>query len=59
MTQNGADFSKLNMVISDGSGFAALKDKVDIMWFYEAWDNVKCCLLYTSERKRDRSAHGV
>lgn len=42
MTQNGADFSKLNMVISDGSGFAALKDKVDIMWFFEAWDNVKC-----------------
>lgn len=42
MTQAGADFSKLNMVISDGSGFAALKDKADIMWFYEAWDNVKC-----------------
>ena len=42
MTKNGADFSRLNMVISDGSGFAALKDKVDIMWFYEAWDNVKC-----------------
>lgn len=42
MAQNGADFSKMNMVISDGSGFAALKDKVDIMWFYEAWDNVKC-----------------
>ncbi len=38
----GADFSKLNMVISDGSGFTALKDKVDIMWFYEAWDNIKC-----------------
>ena len=30
------------MVISDGSGFEALKDKADIMWFYEAWDNVKC-----------------
>lgn len=44
MAKNGADFSKLNMVISDGSGFAALKDKVDIMWFYEAWDNVKCQL---------------
>ena len=35
MTQAGADFSKLNMVISDGSGFEALKDKVDIMWFFE------------------------
>ena len=42
MTQAGADFSKLNLVISDGSGFEALKDKVDIMWFYEAWDSVKC-----------------
>ena len=42
MTQNGADFSKLNMVISDGSGFEALKDKVDVMWFFEGWDNIKC-----------------
>ena len=31
MTQAGADFSKLNMVISDGSGFEALKDQVDLM----------------------------
>lgn len=44
MTKDGADFSKLNMVISDGSGFEALKDKADIMWFFEAWDNVKCQL---------------
>ena len=29
------------MVISDGSGFEALKDKVDIEWFFEGWDNVK------------------
>ena len=42
MTQDGADFSKLNMVISDGSGFEALKDKVDVMWFFEGWDNIKC-----------------
>lgn len=42
MTKEGADFSRLNMVISDGSGFEALKDKADIMWFFEAWDNVKC-----------------
>ena len=41
MTKDGADFSKLNMVISDGSGFEALKDKVDIEWFFEGWDNVK------------------
>lgn len=44
MSAAGKDFSKLNMVISDGSGFATLKDRVDIMWFYEAWDNVKCQL---------------
>lgn len=44
MTQAGADFSKLNMVISDGSGFAALKDQVDIMWFFEGWDNITCKL---------------
>lgn len=44
MAQNGADYNKLNVVISDGSGFEALKDKVDIMWFFEAWDNVKCKL---------------
>lgn len=44
MTQDGGDFSKLNLVISDGSGFEALKDKADIMWFFEGWDNVKCQL---------------
>lgn len=42
MDQDGGDFSKLNMVISDGSGFEALKDKADVMWFFEGWDNVKC-----------------
>lgn len=44
MDSMGADFSKLNIVISDGSGFAALEKNVDVMWFYEAWDNVKCQL---------------
>ena len=42
MTQAGADYSKLNVVVSDGSGFEALKDRVDIMWFFEGWDNVQC-----------------
>lgn len=41
MKAAGADFSKLNIIISDGSGFEALKDRVDIMWFFEGWDNVK------------------
>ena len=44
MAKDGGDFSKLNMVISDGSGFEALKDEADIMWFFEGWDNVKCKL---------------
>ena len=44
MDSMGADFSKLNIVISDGSGFAALKKNVDIMWFFEGWDNVTCQL---------------
>ena len=42
MAKDGADFSRLSMVISDGSGFEALKNNVDVMWFFEAWDNVKC-----------------
>jgi len=58
MTKEGADFSKLNMVISDGSGFEALKDRVDIKWFYEGWDNVKCKIndfpiSYTEVRQLD------
>ncbi len=40
MTQEGKDFSKLNMVISDGSGFEALGKSCDLMWFFEAWDSV-------------------
>lgn len=42
MEAAGLDFSTLTMVISDGSGFTALEGDVDIEWFYEAWDNVKC-----------------
>lgn len=44
MEAEGLDFSELNMVISDGSGFTALEGDVDIMWFFEAWDNVTCRL---------------
>lgn len=44
MESEGLDFSQLNMVISDGSGFTALQGDVDVMWFYEAWDNVTCRL---------------
>lgn len=58
MAKDGGDFSKLNMVISDGSGFEALKNNVDVMWFFEAWDNVKCKMNdfpinYTEVRQLD------
>ncbi len=58
MAKAGGDFSKLTMVISDGSGFEALRDQADIMWFYEAWDNIKCQMndfpiQYTPVRQLD------
>lgn len=40
MEKANADFSKLTMITSDGSGYALLKDKVDIMWFFWAWDGI-------------------
>ncbi len=40
MTKAGKDFSKLSMVISDGTGFEALGKSCDIMWFFEGWDSV-------------------
>lgn len=58
MTQAGADFSKLNMVISDGSGFEALGKSCDLMWFFEGWDSVMaemngCELNYIECRELD------
>ncbi|MDD4564528.1 MAG: ABC transporter substrate-binding protein [Eubacteriales bacterium] len=40
MSSTGADFSKLSMITSDGSGYNVLKDKIDIMWFFWAWDGI-------------------
>lgn len=40
MTADGGDFSKLKVVTSDGSGYAALKENVDVMWFFWAWDGI-------------------
>ena len=40
MEKANADFSKLSMITSDGSGYGLLKDKVDIMWFFWAWDGI-------------------
>lgn len=58
MTQAGKDFSKLNMVISDGSGFEALGRSCDLMWFFEGWDNITaarngCELNYMECRELD------
>lgn len=40
MTADGGDFSKLKVVTSDGSGYAALKENIDVMWFFWAWDGI-------------------
>ncbi len=40
MEAAGADFSKLNIVTSDGAGFSALEGDVDIIWMYRAWDYI-------------------
>lgn len=58
MNAAGADFSTVTMVTSDGSGFSALEDKVDLMWFFEGWDNVKASIAgfplnYIELRKLD------
>ena len=43
MEAEGLDFDTLTMVISEGS-FTALERDVDLMWFFEAWDNIICQL---------------
>ncbi|MDO5134576.1 MAG: ABC transporter substrate-binding protein [Eubacteriales bacterium] len=58
MNQAGKDFSKLNVVISDGSGFEALGKSCDLMWFFEGWDCVNaqmndCALNYMELRQLD------
>lgn len=58
MKKEGADFSKLNMVISDGTGFEALGKSCDVMWFFEGWDCVMaemndCKLNYMECRQLD------
>lgn len=40
MSKNGADFSQLTYLISDGSGIEALKERVDLLWTFEGWDNI-------------------
>lgn len=45
MKQNNADFSKLEMVFSDGSGMSSLENNVDILWTFEAWDNISAQMM--------------
>ncbi len=40
MRKDGADFDKTKITVSDGSGYELLKDKVDYMWFFWAWDGI-------------------
>jgi ABC-type nitrate/sulfonate/bicarbonate transport system substrate-binding protein len=40
MEADGADFSKLSIITGDGSGYAALKDKVDLNWIFWGWDGI-------------------
>lgn len=40
MKADGGDFSKTKITVSDGSGYELLRDKVDYMWFYWAWDGI-------------------
>lgn len=40
MKADGADFNKTKITVSDGSGYELLKDKVDYMWFFWAWDGI-------------------
>lgn len=40
MKADGADYSSVNITVSDGSGYNLLKDKVDFMWFFWAWDGI-------------------
>lgn len=40
MKKEGADFSKLSIISSDGSGYNVLKDKVDLIWLFWAWDGI-------------------
>lgn len=40
MKSAGADPEKITIVTSDGSGYNVLKDKVDLLWIFWAWDGV-------------------
>ncbi len=41
MKQNDADFDKLTITTSDGSGYASLEGQVDLIWDFEAWGMIQ------------------
>lgn len=40
MKKSDADFSKLNMVTSDSLSYNMLKEDIDIIWMFWAWDGI-------------------
>lgn len=40
MEKQGADFSKLNIVMADSVDYSMLKNDIDVMWLYWAWDGI-------------------
>jgi ABC-type nitrate/sulfonate/bicarbonate transport system substrate-binding protein len=40
MTADGGDFSTLNIVTGDGSGYASLAGRTDLIWIFWAWDGI-------------------
>ena len=40
MTDAGADYDMLTFITSDASGHFGLQDRFDIIWTFQAWDNI-------------------
>lgn len=40
MNNSGADFSKINMITSDSLSYNMLKDDIDLIWMFWAWDGI-------------------
>lgn len=40
MKADGGDFSKVDVIISDDVSYNVLKDKIDIIWLFWAWDGI-------------------
>lgn len=40
MEKEGADFSKLNIIVADNMDYSMLKEDIDVRWIYWAWDGI-------------------